>query len=80
MNTNLSAPTPARPVQRHSFFANLIMMVLIILINQLLHPKPHPVPDLKPGLFQPGYRIPLGPTNALYIPPFHDVNGEVSPH
>ncbi len=80
MNTNLSAPTMARPARRPSFFANLLMMALIILINQILHPKPHPVPDLKPGLFQPGYQIPLGPNNTLYIPPFHDVNCEVSPY
>ncbi len=79
MNTNLSVSNPARPARRPSFFANLIVMAVIIFVNHLLHPKPQPIPDLKPGLFQPGIEIPLGPTNTLYVPLFHDVHDEVSP-
>jgi hypothetical protein len=80
MNEKLSSSTPTPRTKRPSFFANFLMMVIVLAINQWLHPKPHPINLDALKIHDPmGLQIPLGQGRSLLIPPYHDPRLEASP-
>ena len=79
MKSKLSFAASEGPAKkRPSILVNFFILALFILVNHVLHPKPSPAPDLKPGLYPTGFQIPLGPNSTIYLPPYQ-VRDAVSP-